>query len=121
VGHLTPVAFLEVLDKEPPVRFRQILYFMPHQRPPLPVHQQLIERRAAIGQFHSRAWQGFGGPGLAAGFVGYQVADAAYERAEPVRLADAPIVHQRKHPIEGFIANVFDRALVSELVSQSGF
>ncbi len=77
--------------------------------------------RLAIGRFHAGAGQGFGGTDLAAGFLGYPIADTAYERAELLRLADAPTVHQGEHAAEGFIANVFDGALVSQLVAQPGF
>lgn len=77
--------------------------------------------RLAIGRFHAGAGQRFGGTDLAAGFLGHPIADAAYERAELLRLADAPTVHQRENPAEGFIANVFDGALVSQLVAQPGF
>ncbi len=73
------------------------------------------------GRFDAGEGQGFGCTGLAAGFLGYQVADAAYERAEPLRLADAPIIHQIENPVEGFIANVFDGVAVSQPVAQSGF
>jgi len=76
--------------------------------------------RLAIGRFLAGAGQGFGCTGLAVGFLGYPVADAANERSELLRLADAPVVHQRKYPVEGFIANVFDGALVSKLVPQPG-
>ena len=74
--------------------------------------------RLAIGRFHAGRGQGFGCTDLAAGFL---IADAAYERAELLRLADTPTVHQGEHAAEGFIANVFDGALVSQLVAQPGF
>ena len=77
--------------------------------------------RLAIGRFHAGAGQGFGCTDLAASFLGYAIADAAYERAELLRLADAPAVHQGEYAAEGFIANVFDGALVSKLVTQPGF
>ena len=49
--------------------------------------------RLAIGRFHAGAGQGFGCTDLAAGFLGYPITDAAYERAELFRLADAPTEH----------------------------
>ncbi len=74
-----------------------------------------------IGRFHAGAGQRLGSTGFAAAFLGYQVADAAYQRAEPLRLADALVVHQTEYPVEGFIANVFDSAVVSKLIAQTGF
>ena len=77
--------------------------------------------RLAIGRFHADAGQWFRCTGLAAGFLGYPVADAAHERDELLRLADTPVVHQTEYPVEGFIANVFDGAVVPKLVAQPGF
>jgi len=121
-GHFTPGALFEVrLNQQPAVRFGQLHYCAPHQRFLLFVDQKFVGMRSAIGRFDVGAGQRFGCTGLAAGFLGYPIANAAYERAELLRLADALMVHQREYPVEGFIANVFDGVVVSNPVVQPGF